>query len=211
MPNFCGANDMRRVRLDQLGMTVRAKRSERGMTQRDLGALVGVSRQTIARLESGESDTTVGVLYRTLRALDVQLAVEDATADNSTPPSTSESLVEAATTNDTRVALTQPCGSATKAAMEPSAVSLAKPTQQAIARAFEGLAEITVPASTQQALHTAIARLAETALPLDTRAAISRALNQLWVPNASSVTGDALDRNLENMAKAVLEQRDPKS
>jgi hypothetical protein len=95
--------------------------------------------------------------------------------------------------------------------MELSAVSLAKPTQQAIARAFEGLAEITVPASTQQALHTAIARLAETALPPDTRATISRALDQLWVPNTSGVTGDALDRNLENMAKAVLEQRNPKS
>lgn len=202
---------MRNVRLDQLGMTVRAKRLEHGMTQHDLGTSVGVSRQTIARLENGANETTVGVLSKCLRALDVQLAVDDADTDNTAEDAYPGSAGYEVVNDKNRDALLHLSKSATEAARALSTAKLPESTQQALARAFEGLNEIAVPPSTQKALNIAFARLAETSLPPDTRAAIGNALNSLWASNIAGGTGDAVDRSLENMAKAVLERRNSKS
>lgn len=71
----------RQIRL--LGERLRAARMRREMTQADLAARVGVSVPTIAKLESGDTSTSLSTVLRVLAALGLEadidkLAVEDA-------------------------------------------------------------------------------------------------------------------------------------
>ena len=59
----------------QLGAQVRRLRTERGWTQEELSRYSGVSRPTIARLETGEVVTTK-TLQALCRALDAQTLLQ---------------------------------------------------------------------------------------------------------------------------------------
>lgn len=52
---------------------VRELREERGLTQQELGKLVGVSRQSIAAVEKGRFDPTVWLAYDLSRAFGVTI------------------------------------------------------------------------------------------------------------------------------------------
>lgn len=52
---------------------VRQLREERGLTQRELGELVGVSRQSIAAIEKGKFDPTVWLAYDLSRAFGITI------------------------------------------------------------------------------------------------------------------------------------------
>lgn len=59
-----------------VGMLVRARRRERALSQQELADRVGVSRQWIVAVEKGKARAELGLLLRTLSALDLALSVE---------------------------------------------------------------------------------------------------------------------------------------
>lgn len=58
-----------------LGLVIRARRKALGLDQRALADRVGVSRQWIVAIEQGKPGAELGLVLRTLRELDIQLAV----------------------------------------------------------------------------------------------------------------------------------------
>lgn len=52
---------------------VRQLREERGLTQQELGELVGVSRQSIAAIEKGKFDPTVWLAYDLSRVFGITI------------------------------------------------------------------------------------------------------------------------------------------
>jgi HTH-type transcriptional regulator/antitoxin HipB len=58
-----------------LGAAVKARRRGLGLDQGSLAAKVGVSRQWIGALEQGKSGAEIGLVLRTLRALELPLSV----------------------------------------------------------------------------------------------------------------------------------------
>ena len=58
-----------------LGAAVKARRRGLGLDQGSLAAKVGVSRQWIGALEQGTSGAEIGLVLRTLRALELPLSV----------------------------------------------------------------------------------------------------------------------------------------
>jgi y4mF family transcriptional regulator len=66
-----------------LGLLVRSERKKRGWSQRELAERVGVSPLWISNFERGKSTAHIGLVLRTLRALDVKLRVG---ADQQTSP-----------------------------------------------------------------------------------------------------------------------------
>lgn len=52
---------------------VRQLREKRGLTQQELGELVGVSRQSIAAIEKGKFDPTVWLAYDLSRAFGITI------------------------------------------------------------------------------------------------------------------------------------------
>lgn len=69
-----------------LGALIRELRRERGLSQEDLAATVGVSRQWIIGLEQGKA-RALGLVMRTLAALGLALEVVEL-QDRTTPPPT---------------------------------------------------------------------------------------------------------------------------
>jgi HTH-type transcriptional regulator / antitoxin HipB len=59
-----------------LGLVIRDRRKALGLDQRTLAQRVGVSRQWIVEIESGKPRAEVGLVLRTLRALDVEIDVK---------------------------------------------------------------------------------------------------------------------------------------
>lgn len=57
-------------------LQIRWARQERGLSQADLGELLGVSRQQIALLESPDGNPTIRTLERAAHALGMELAIE---------------------------------------------------------------------------------------------------------------------------------------
>jgi HTH-type transcriptional regulator / antitoxin HipB len=72
------ARAMRIVDARDLGLYVRQRRHDLGLTQSDLADAAGVSRRWLLGLESGKETTQVGLVFRTLDALGLVL---DARAD----------------------------------------------------------------------------------------------------------------------------------
>jgi DNA-binding XRE family transcriptional regulator len=57
-------------------LQIRWGRHERGLSQADLGDLLGVSRQQIALLEAPDGNPTIRTLQRAAQALGMELAIE---------------------------------------------------------------------------------------------------------------------------------------
>ena len=63
-----------------LGAAIRDGRRRLGLDQRALAARVGVSRQWIVEAEHGKPRAAVGLVLRTLEALGLSLAIDEAPA-----------------------------------------------------------------------------------------------------------------------------------
>jgi HTH-type transcriptional regulator / antitoxin HipB len=59
----------------ELGLAIRERRRDLGMAQLELATQVGVSRQWISDVERGKPRAEVGLVLRTLRALDLMVWV----------------------------------------------------------------------------------------------------------------------------------------
>lgn len=61
---------------DELAIAVRERRRELGLSQQQLAARLGVSRQWVVGLEAGRPRAELGLVLRTLRSLDLRVLVE---------------------------------------------------------------------------------------------------------------------------------------
>lgn len=71
-----------------LGLVIRQQRRRLGLNQADLAKRVGVGRQWIVAMEQGKTGAELGLVLRTLAALDLALAVNgsgDVSARKSSP------------------------------------------------------------------------------------------------------------------------------
>lgn len=59
----------------QIGAIIRLERRGRGLTQAQLGDLVGRRQATISKLEKGDAGIQLGTLFDVLAALDLELLV----------------------------------------------------------------------------------------------------------------------------------------
>lgn len=64
--------------VEQVGMAVRQKRKEHGLSQNKLAQLLGVERKWVLRLEAGNSRAELGLVLQTLDALDIRASLSDA-------------------------------------------------------------------------------------------------------------------------------------
>ena len=75
---------------DQIRQQLRALRKTRGLTQAQLGKLLGVGQVRIAEIEGDPSVVSVAQLFRLLAALDAHIVLRDSTPDDTsgsgTPP-----------------------------------------------------------------------------------------------------------------------------
>jgi HTH-type transcriptional regulator/antitoxin HipB len=62
---------------EQLGMTVRLKRKEQGLSQHRLAELLGVERKWVLRLEAGNPKAELGLVLKTLDALGLRASLSD--------------------------------------------------------------------------------------------------------------------------------------
>lgn len=60
----------------ELGLLLRRRRLELGLTQQDLASRIGVSRQWIVEIEKGKPRAEAALLFRVLGALGLQIVVE---------------------------------------------------------------------------------------------------------------------------------------
>jgi HTH-type transcriptional regulator / antitoxin HipB len=65
----------------QLGPVLRSIRIERGLTQTEAGAKVGLKQSTVSAIESNSARTSVDTLYKLLSALELELVVRDKPSD----------------------------------------------------------------------------------------------------------------------------------
>lgn len=56
-----------------LGAVVRAEREDRGWSQQELAAAAGVSKRWLVAVEAGKPGAEIGLVLRTLHALDLEL------------------------------------------------------------------------------------------------------------------------------------------
>lgn len=59
-----------------VSLAIAGVRSDLDMTQTEFGALVGIPQSTVARLESGQQNPSVGMLKRIARATGTELVIE---------------------------------------------------------------------------------------------------------------------------------------
>jgi HTH-type transcriptional regulator/antitoxin HipB len=69
----------------QLGPILRSIRIERGLTQQDVGAKVGLKQSTVSAIENSAAHTRVDTLYKLLSALELELVVRDKPGDLGRP------------------------------------------------------------------------------------------------------------------------------
>lgn len=62
---------------EQLGMTIRLKRKEKGLSQNRLAELLGVERKWVLRVEAGNPKAELGLVLRTLNALSLRASLSD--------------------------------------------------------------------------------------------------------------------------------------
>lgn len=68
-----------------LGLLIRQQRRRLRLNQTELAARVGVGRQWIVAIEHGKAGAELGLVLRTLAALDLTLAVDGGGGDSATP------------------------------------------------------------------------------------------------------------------------------
>jgi len=61
------------LRLDLLGQTIRQVRLERKLTQQELGALVGVNKAQISKIENSATDARFATILKVFQALDAKV------------------------------------------------------------------------------------------------------------------------------------------
>jgi HTH-type transcriptional regulator / antitoxin HipB len=61
------------LRMDILGRMIKSARLERKLTQEQLGALVGVQKGQISKLESSASSATIDTILKVFKALDADI------------------------------------------------------------------------------------------------------------------------------------------
>ncbi len=64
-----------------LGLAVRERRRELGLSQQGLAERIGVSRQWVIDLEAGKERVELGLVMRALRGLDLRALVEPLASD----------------------------------------------------------------------------------------------------------------------------------
>jgi HTH-type transcriptional regulator/antitoxin HipB len=62
---------------EQLGATIRLKRKEKGLSQSRLADLLGVERKWVLRLEAGNPKAELGLVLKTLNALNLRALLSD--------------------------------------------------------------------------------------------------------------------------------------
>jgi HTH-type transcriptional regulator/antitoxin HipB len=62
---------------EQLGMTIRLKRKEKGLSQHSLAELLGVERKWVLRLEAGNPKAEFGLVLKTLDVLGLWAHLSD--------------------------------------------------------------------------------------------------------------------------------------
>jgi HTH-type transcriptional regulator/antitoxin HipB len=62
---------------EQLGATIRLKRKEKGVSQSRLADLLGVERKWVLRLEAGNPKAALGLVLKTLHALNLRAFLSD--------------------------------------------------------------------------------------------------------------------------------------
>jgi HTH-type transcriptional regulator/antitoxin HipB len=62
---------------EQLGRSIRLKRLEKGLSQNALAAQLGVGRKWVIHLESGNPTAELGLVLKTLDALNLQASLSD--------------------------------------------------------------------------------------------------------------------------------------
>jgi HTH-type transcriptional regulator/antitoxin HipB len=62
---------------EQLGMTIRLKRKEKGLSQNRLAELLGVERKWVLRLEAGNPRAELGLVLKALNALSLRASLSD--------------------------------------------------------------------------------------------------------------------------------------
>jgi HTH-type transcriptional regulator/antitoxin HipB len=62
---------------EQLGMTIRLRRKEKGLSQNSLAELLGVERKWVLRLEAGNPKAELGLVLKTLNALNLRASLSD--------------------------------------------------------------------------------------------------------------------------------------
>ncbi len=59
-----------------IGATIRTRRKQLGMTQRDVAEISGVQRQTISRVEAGNDTVAIATLARVAAVVGLDLSVK---------------------------------------------------------------------------------------------------------------------------------------
>lgn len=62
---------------EQLGMTIRLKRKEKGLSQNRLAELLGVERKWVLRLEAGNPKAELGLVLKTFGVLGLRANLSD--------------------------------------------------------------------------------------------------------------------------------------
>ncbi|NQW51435.1 MAG: helix-turn-helix transcriptional regulator [Rhodospirillales bacterium] len=73
---------------DQIRQQLRALRKTKGLTQTQLGKLLGIGQVRIAEIERDPSVVSAAQLFRLLTALDAHIVLRDSRADDATKPDT---------------------------------------------------------------------------------------------------------------------------
>jgi HTH-type transcriptional regulator/antitoxin HipB len=60
---------------NQLGSVLQGYRKERALTQKDVGAKVGLAQKAISKIELAPGQTGLGLIFKVLAALDLELVV----------------------------------------------------------------------------------------------------------------------------------------
>jgi HTH-type transcriptional regulator/antitoxin HipB len=63
--------------VNELGVTIRRARKQRGWTQDDLAVRAGISRRTLVALEGGNPRGEIGIVVRVVAALDRELMITE--------------------------------------------------------------------------------------------------------------------------------------
>jgi transcriptional regulator with XRE-family HTH domain len=80
------------LKLQALGQRVVHARKVRGLTQRDLAAMVGVSLSSVLALEKGEPGVAIGTLARVLEAMDLLAELDQLLVPERDPAYTSYAM-----------------------------------------------------------------------------------------------------------------------